>query len=63
MRTLQSTGGTPVPPILWFSNLFNFLLFPRLLFTPLFGLLAAEFPDDALGTEFAIEAGVGAGLA
>ena len=34
-----------------------------LLLTPLFGLFAAEFPDDAAGAEFAVEAGVGAGLA
>jgi hypothetical protein len=32
-------------------------LFPA----PLFGLLAAEFPDDAAGAELAVEAGVGAG--
>jgi len=31
--------------------------------TPLFGLLAAEFPDDAALAEFAVEAGVGAGPA
>jgi hypothetical protein len=31
-----------------------------LLLTPLFGLLAAEFPDDAALAEFAVEAGVGA---
>jgi hypothetical protein len=31
--------------------------------TPLPGLLAAEFPDDAAWAEFAIEAGVGAGAA
>jgi hypothetical protein len=31
--------------------------------TALFGFLAAEFPDDAAGPEFAINAGVGAGLA
>jgi len=31
--------------------------------TPLFGLFAAEFPDDAALAEFAVEAGVGAGPA
>ncbi len=29
----------------------------------LFGFLAAEFPDDAAGTVFAVKARVGAGLA
>ena len=33
------------------------------LLTPLPGLFAAEFPDDAALAEFAVEAGVGAGLA
>ena len=33
------------------------------IFTPLFGLFAAEFPDDAALAEFAVEAGVGAGPA
>jgi hypothetical protein len=33
------------------------------LLAPLFGNLAAEFPDDAAGPEFAIKAGIGAGLA
>jgi len=31
--------------------------------TPLLGLFAAEFPDDAFPAEFAVDAGVGAGLA
>jgi hypothetical protein len=31
--------------------------------TPLLSLLAAEFPDEAFAAEFAVEAGVGAGLA
>jgi hypothetical protein len=35
----------------------------NLLLTPLPGFFAAEFPDDAAGAEFAVEAGVGAGLA
>ncbi len=30
--------------------------------TALLGFLAAEFPDDAARAEFAVEAGVGAGL-
>jgi hypothetical protein len=34
----------------------------RRLLTPLPGLFAAEFPDDAALAEFAVEAGVGAGL-
>ena len=34
-----------------------------LLLTPLPGLFAAEFPNDAAGAELAVEAGVGAGLA
>jgi hypothetical protein len=34
------------------------VLFPA----PLPRLFAAEFPDDAAGAEFAVEAGVGAGL-
>ena len=33
-----------------------------LFLTPLFGFLAAEFPDDAAGAKLAVEAGVGAGL-
>ncbi len=35
------------------------VLFPA----ALLGFLAAEFPDDAAGAEFAVEAGVGAGPA
>ncbi len=41
-------GGTPY--------LFFFL-------AALLGFFAAEFPDDAAGAEFAVKAGVGAGLA
>jgi hypothetical protein len=35
----------------------------RRLLAALFGLFAAEFPDDATLAEFAVEAGVGASLA
>jgi hypothetical protein len=52
-----------VPPILWFLNRFPFFLFLHLFLTPFLGFLAAEFPDDAAGAEFAVEAGVGAGPA
>jgi hypothetical protein len=38
------------------------LLVHFIFFTPLPGLLAAEFPDDAALAVFAVEAGVGAGL-
>jgi hypothetical protein len=46
-------------------KLLRLLPFPRfalILFATLFGFLAAEFPDDAALAEFAVEAGVRAGL-
>jgi hypothetical protein len=46
-----------------FEKLANGLVSVSLLLAPLPGLLAAEFPDDAALTEFAVEAGVGTGLA
>ena len=52
-----------MPAILWFLTRVPFFLFLSLFFTPLPGLLAAEFPDDAALPEFAVEAGVGAGPA
>jgi hypothetical protein len=42
---------------------FLFRFFSFFFFTPLPGLFAAEFPDDAALAEFAVEAGVGAGAA
>jgi hypothetical protein len=66
LLALPSTGETPVPPILCFSTLFAsfpFRLFCLIFLAALLGLLAAEFPDDAAGAEFAIDAGVGAGPA
>jgi hypothetical protein len=39
------------------------MVFALILFTPLFGFFAAEFPDDAARAELAVEAGVGAGAA
>jgi hypothetical protein len=46
-----------------FFAFFPFPLFPLIFLTPLPGLFAAEFPDDAALAEFAVEAGVGAGPA
>jgi hypothetical protein len=51
---------------LWFLTLFAFFpfrFFPSFFFTPLSGLFAAEFPDDAALAELAVEAGIGAGPA
>jgi hypothetical protein len=42
---------------------FSFFLFVHIFLTPLFGFLAAEFPDDAALAKFAVKAGVGAGAA
>jgi hypothetical protein len=42
-------------------RLFGLLLSALILLTPLFGFLAAEFPDDAALAKFAIKAGVRAG--
>jgi hypothetical protein len=42
---------------------FPFPLSPLIFLAPLPGFFAAEFPDDAALTEFAVEAGVGAGPA
>jgi hypothetical protein len=59
-------GETFVPPILKkirFLTLFAFFPVPLIFLTPLPGLLAAEFPDDAALAELAVEAGVGAGPA
>lgn len=50
----------------WLLYRFASFLFPRfplLFLTSLFGILAAEFPDDAAGAEFAVEARIGAGPA
>jgi len=47
--TRKETKVVAAPPLFFF-------------FTALFGFFAAEFPDDAAGAEFAVEAGVGAGL-
>ncbi len=51
------------PLIIFKLSRFFLSLLALILFTPLLGLFAAEFPDDAAGAEFAIKAGVGAGLA
>jgi hypothetical protein len=53
-------------PLVCILTLFAFSpvsLFPLIFLTALFGFLAAEFPDDAALAKFAVDTGVGAGLA
>jgi hypothetical protein len=60
----EAVRKPPLPTVLnLFSETGPELKSLRLFLAPLFGLLAAELPDDAALAEFAIEAGVGAGPA
>jgi hypothetical protein len=49
--------------ILTLFAFFPFALFPLIFFAPFLGFFAAEFPNDAPLAEFAVDTGIGAGLA
>jgi hypothetical protein len=58
----RDAGATKLIFFFAFFAFSPFSLLPFIFLAPLLGLLAAEFPDDAARTEFAVDTGVGAGL-